>query len=386
MSDPRPAALTVSDVRRANVSRVLRAIQADPGLTQSELAGATGLAAGAISEIIAELAGAGLISVANDPSSTGRGRPRRILHLADEQIDAIGITITRTAIEVRGVSLAGRVISAERLPLIGPPPLDRASDLLAELVAGLLGDRAASIPVVISVPGARVGVRVGSTELEWDGAVDELLTGIRALGVTRIRVGNDGSYATLAEHRLGAGRGYDDAILLLVGRGFGGSAVVAGEILRSHHAPPGFGHVPVVTDGRACPCGLRGCAEMYASVTAIAAALGEAEAYAGVPTQVYVAELERRARAGDAAVLAVLAEARHRIGELAQILIAVLDAEVLVVGGHGGPLAPWLLPEIGGLSVVTVTQGDLGGEAVILGATIAAVDELIADPYGNREE
>ena len=47
-----------------------------------------------------------------------------------------------------------------------------------------------------------------------------------ALGVERVVVDNDVVVATLAEHRLGAGRGFDDLLTVFAGSGVGGALVL----------------------------------------------------------------------------------------------------------------------------------------------------------------
>ncbi|HEV3495797.1 MAG TPA: ROK family protein, partial [Actinomycetes bacterium] len=86
-----------------------------------------------------------------------------------------------------------------------------------------------------------------------------------ALGVKRVVVDNDVVAATLAEHRLGAGRGFDDLLVVFAGSGVGGALVLGGELRTGAHGIAGeIGHVVVVDGGELCPCGRRGCMEAYA--------------------------------------------------------------------------------------------------------------------------
>src|SRR4030095_5339665 len=86
-----------------------------------------------------------------------------------------------------------------------------------------------------------------------------------AVGGKRVVVGNDGVGAALAEHRLGAGRGFDDLLTVFAGSGVGGALVLGGELRAgSHWAAGEIGHMVVVEGGELCPCGRRGCMEAYA--------------------------------------------------------------------------------------------------------------------------
>ena len=91
-----------------------------------------------------------------------------------------------------------------------------------------------------------------------------------ALGVKRVVVDNDVVVATLAEHRLGAGRGFDDLLVVFAGSGVGGALVLGGKLRAGAHGAAGeIGHVVVVDGGELCPCGRRGCMEAYAGRVAL---------------------------------------------------------------------------------------------------------------------
>ena len=86
-----------------------------------------------------------------------------------------------------------------------------------------------------------------------------------------VHVVNDARAATLAEWRLGAGRGVDDLFCLVLGTGVGGSAVVGGRLLEGgSHALGEVGHLTIVVGGRRCHCPNWGCLEAYVGGWAIA--------------------------------------------------------------------------------------------------------------------
>ncbi len=100
-------------------------------------------------------------------------------------------------------------------------------------------------------------------------------------------IDNDGNVAALGEQWLGAARGVDNVAILTLGTGIGGGIVLGGKIWHGMNGMAGeFGHVTVEPEGVPCGCGNRGCAERYASASAImrmareAVATGEAPALA----------------------------------------------------------------------------------------------------------
>ncbi len=85
-------------------------------------------------------------------------------------------------------------------------------------------------------------------------------------------VDNDANAAALAEHRWGAARGAENAVLLTIGTGIGGGLIIDGKLYRgSSGAGAELGHMVIDADGPPCQgnCPNRGCAEAVASGTAL---------------------------------------------------------------------------------------------------------------------
>jgi glucokinase len=158
-------------------------------------------------------------------------------------------------------------------------------------------------------------------------------------------VDNDGNCAALAEHRAGAARRASEAIVLTMGTGIGGGLILGGEIYRGALGAAGeLGHVVIDLDGEHCfdNCPNRGCAELYASGTALAReaqrlaavhpssalarALGQGRDLAGP----LVTEL---AHDGDAAAIEAVSLIGSRLGILIANLANIFNPELVVVGG-----------------------------------------------------
>src|SRR4030081_1430097 len=91
----------------------------------------------------------------------------------------------------------------------------------------------------------------------------------RRLGA-RVFLENDANVAALGEKWLGAARGVDNMAIVTLGTGIGGGIVLNGKIWHGMNGMAGeFGHVTVEPEGHPCGCGNRGCAERYASATAV---------------------------------------------------------------------------------------------------------------------
>lgn len=91
----------------------------------------------------------------------------------------------------------------------------------------------------------------------------------RRLGA-RVFLDNDANFAALGEKWLGAGRDVANMAIVTLGTGIGGGIVLDGKIFHGMNGMAGeFGHVPIEREGFPCGCGSHGCAEQYASASAV---------------------------------------------------------------------------------------------------------------------
>ena len=92
----------------------------------------------------------------------------------------------------------------------------------------------------------------------------EKLTGFK------VKIANDANVATLGEVRFGAAKNKENAVMITLGTGVGGGMVCNGEIIEGNEgAGAELGHTVIAMGGEPCSCGRRGCAEAYASATAL---------------------------------------------------------------------------------------------------------------------
>lgn len=206
---------------------------------------------------------------------------------------------------------------------------------------------------------------------------------------------NDVNCGTLAEHRLGAGRGADTMVGYFLGTGLGGGLIVGGRLHRGLRGLAGeLGHEIVVQGGRSCGCGRRGCVEAYASKTAFLHEFqrrivrrGEGSLLADHLrdyTRLRSKHLRKAWRADDRVTREVLTEGCHYLGVATSNLYAVLAPDRVVYGGGvmealGDELLP-LVRESARQCVFGLDPDDLdlrlselGDDAVPLGAALVAL-------------
>jgi glucokinase len=204
----------------------------------------------------------------------------------------------------------------------------------------------------------------------------------------RVHVLNDATAAVIAEQRVGAARGHDDVVLLTLGTGVGGGAISGGQVLLGAHGLAAeLGHIIIEDGGRPAPSGIRGTLEGYASGRAVAHAAAEAAARGEVGARALDASgVVAAATDGEAWAVALLEDVGHWLAVGVASLAAVLDPTIVVIGGGAGlAMAPWVLPVVraelpelllGGRvrPAIEVTSAALGDEAGLVGAALAASD------------
>ena len=182
---------------------------------------------------------------------------------------------------------------------------------------------------------------------------------------------NDCAMALVAEMAVGAAVGQRDVVMLTIGTGIGGAVAVDGRLLSGTAFAGQLGHLTVDIDGELCRCGRRGCVETMSSGTALARHLAQA----GKPPGMTPRELLDAAEAGDGAAAAVLRRWVRPLRGVIDSLIAVLDPEIVLLGGGLGAAAHASLvhaPSESSWYQRPVRPATLGDDAGMIGAALRA--------------
>jgi glucokinase len=210
-------------------------------------------------------------------------------------------------------------------------------------------------------------------------------------------VDNDANVAALAEHRFGAARGTENAVMLTIGTGIGGGLILGGEIYRgSSGAGAELGHVAIQMDGPGCQgnCPNRGCVEALASGTALGReALAAAESKPDSALGRLLAEgksVDGRAatiaaQQGDEAAIEVFELIGSRLGVALASFANIFEPEVIVIGGGVIAAGDLLLDParrelasraLRPMNRTPVVPAELGADAGMIGAAAMARIEL----------
>ena len=187
---------------------------------------------------------------------------------------AIGIDIGGTSIKGAAVDSDGRVYEKFSIPVVKGEPGETTICKLAEIVKEYISAQNLDNKIVgigIGCPGTldcEKGIVNYSNNLGWNELpVADIMK--KHLPYP-IRLTNDANAASLGEAKFGAGKSYENIIMLTLGTGVGGGIIINGKLFEGNECKGGeLGHTVIVVDGEPCTCGRRGCFESYASATAL---------------------------------------------------------------------------------------------------------------------
>ncbi|MEU9132596.1 ROK family protein [Kitasatospora sp. NPDC048540] len=350
--------------------------------SRAQLARDTGLSKPTVSAALATLEQAGLAREAG-LLAPERGRVAVLYEPDPAAGHVLGIDIGRARLRVALADLAGRIVSRQDVPNRG-----RTADAVADAVVAAARTATAEAGLA---PGDVVHAAIGSPGV-WDETQQRvqyapnlpgwgrrgLFERIEARLATRISVHNDANLAALGEYARGAGAGSRLFVYLLIGTGLGMGVVADGELQRGAHGAAGeIGLLPLPGGGT-----LEGAAAAE-SVVRTARELG----LTGPLTakQVFAA-----ARAGDERAAEAVRREAEQLGYALAVVSAVLDPDLVVLGGglgHGADLllepVEQTLHRLGPLRP-RVAASLLGDEAVLQGALATALGTARAEVFERR--
>lgn len=299
-------------------------------------------------------------------------------------IDLGGTHATCAIVEDRNI-LHAQVVSADGtkgLRSLLPVFVEAFRSLLsrAGLTANACAGLACSLCNIIDV---RSG-KVLSTNQKFDDmpSIDFVAWSKEEFGLP-LRMENDARMALLGENYVGAARGFTDVVMVTLGTGIGGAAMIGGRLLRGKHAQAGNlgGHIPVVVRGRACTCGGVGCAEAEAAGWSLPLVArdwpGFAQSALAREAEINFEALFRLAAENDAVSTSIRGRCLDVWAANAAGLVHSFDPEIIVFGGGVMRSASVILPFIQShierhtwtpWGKVQVRAAELGNNAGLLGA------------------
>ncbi|HEX3785404.1 MAG TPA: ROK family transcriptional regulator [Pseudonocardiaceae bacterium] len=373
-------------VRELTDQIVLDAVFTNAPITRAELAQHTGLSKTTVSEAVRRLESVGLLRVAG----AQRGRPGRVgtyYRVAAEAGFVLAVELNQAGIRVRTADLLGKSIQEAAHPPARPrEPAEVATQLravVAEAIAAGTADHGRLLAVGISVAKPvdpltkRVIDLLDTPYPEGQIQPSEILAD---LVDAPLLVDNDVNLAAIAERWHGAARAVTSFAYIYLGAGMGLGLVIDDKLIRGARGAAGeIGYLSVASTtagpGR------------HAFARAVAAGgFGPADPAGAVPqdTVTVARQVLDRAAAGDAEAAAIVHREGRTIGEAIAAVCAVVDPELVLLGGPIGLHPQLLAPVRAAVRELAplpppVEAGALGEGAALQGALVLALQRGRAD-------
>ena len=337
-------------LKRGNRSAVLYALHAAGSLSRKRLSAGVQLTPAAITKIISELIGEGLVREGASVPAPGAGRREVRLMLVPDARFGLGILIDRHTAILSAARLDGTCVFSESIELQEDAPAEETvislCRRLMQLAEALPQERLLGVGIAVrgvtDTAGRRSQNSMGALSggelpiADWV----ERETGLRAYMMNNVRA------LLAAQLFLTRDANVRGQYFLRCEYGIGAAMTANGDLwLGGSNRCSEIGHIPVVQGGKICTCGKRGCLETVASPMALcedARAILSPEETPLLWRLVGSKPVERvpldavltAAVHGDTAIVALVERATEYMAQAIRSVIYILDPEKTVLYGH----------------------------------------------------
>lgn len=294
---------------------------------------------------------------------------------------ALAVDLGGTKTEAALVDDTGQIVRGSRFR--HPTGSGSTSAQLAAAVTSVVERAVAALPEGLELIGVGIGSagplnaaedRVSPLNLPvWrDFPLRELVVSLVPAVPVTLRM--DGLCITLAEHWVGAARGHNNVMGMIVSTGIGGGLILGGVSVAGPTGNAGhIGHVEVAGFDDPCACGGRGCVEAIASGPKTVA-WARSQGWHGATGE----DLAASFAAGDDIARAAVERSGTAIGRAIASATSLVDLDIVAIGGGFSHVTPELFDyvraaiatrtEFGFVTKTVVVPSGLSGEGPLVGA------------------
>ena len=256
---------------------------------------------------------------------------------------AIGIDIGRNSIRIAVVKIQGEVIAAKSFPLIQPQTREYIISQLLNAVSDIRKSVAPEgiNPICIGTAAKGFidhasGIVLGPDQGIRDWTNVPLAKIINQETGLPTYVGNDANMMTIAEHRFGAAKGYENILFVALRTGIGGGIIINGKLYRGvNNAGGEVGQMIINFNNEISDKGIRGSYEQFASASAVVRRYREEMHTAGLDGENLLScrEIFELSYADSPIAVRVVRENAELVGIGLANLISIFAPEIIVLGG-----------------------------------------------------
>ena len=373
----------LSLLRELGEQAVLETIFRRGPITRPEIAAATNLSKPTVSAAVSRLEQGGLVRAAGRRAGQ-RGRNPVAYVVSSRAGFVVGGDIGGSNVRVAASDLFGERICDLKQPTakegsraVGVQILEMVSDVIdrASTVHGRPLALGLSVPGIVDQSSGRV------TSLAYNVAPEG---GFDPLEVIRDRfdlpvlVENNVNVAAVGERWFGLARGVSTMVFIAIGAGIGMGIIIDDELVRGAHGAAGeIGYLPLVGDPFNPRHRLHGGLEDEIGAAGIVAAFNDRRG-SDDPQLSSVHDVFDLAAAGNTAARSVVDHVASRLGTAIATVCAILDPELVVLGGGIGASPLLLRPARGSAAALVpitarIETSLLGEQAALQGAIAVAL-------------
>jgi glucokinase len=308
----------------------------------------------------------------------------------------VGIDLGGTKISGAFADLEGNVLSQYTIPTSASEGANAVLDRIIAVINRVIEESGKGIEQISAIgigsPGpldSKRGIIIESANLPFKNF--NLVAPVKDRFKVPVYLENDANVAAIGEYLFGAGKGTENMVYITVSTGIGGGAVINGRLYKGSTSNAlEIGHTTIDPEGPRCNCGNYGCAEAFASGTAIGRQAKEAVA-ANLDTSlknyenVGSYEVFREAEKGDRVATDILEKSLKYLGICIANVITSFDPEVVAIGGgvsKGGEIVFDRVKEVVHTRCLKtmaescrIVPTGLGADAGVIGAVALAITE-----------
>jgi predicted NBD/HSP70 family sugar kinase len=382
-----------------NERTLLEYLRSHKPTSRAQLARATRISKPTVSQALAGLEDAGLVRAVGQSIASKGGRVAILYEPNPDAGFVVGVDVGRGWVRAAVANLVGQIIAR-----IDKPNDAQSASTLVALLSRLARDVVTEaglswsqvVHAVIGTPGVfdeqSKRVLFSSNLPGWGrhGLVTELQA---AFGLS-LSVENDANLAALGERSYGWGSSASTFVYITIGTGVGMGIVINGNLYRGARGAAGeigflpFGLDEILEGSRKISDTFLG---MFEEATSAEGIVRQAQKL-GLPASLSPRQIFDAAQQGDSKALALVEQEGYRLAQAIAVITAVLDPELIVLGGGIGQRGELLLPPLERrLQQLTpmrprIVASKLGEDSVLLGSIATALEvahNLVFQDYVN---
>lgn len=345
--------------KELNRALILKLISTKSPISRIELSKITQLSKMSVTNIVSELMEKELVvetkDLLNDSSQVNSaGRTPVMLKTNPAILKSIGVYISRDQCEAALIDINGRILHSTSTPFASMESSDSFINKITSQIDKVLTDSQQTIQDIRGIGVASIGpldILRGTIHepinfhgLEAIPLADRLVSNYGC----PIFINNDMNASALAEKYYGVAKDSHNFVYVGVTNGIGAGIITNSRLFVGHRGYSGeFGHTSINMDGPLCPCGNKGCLEMYAKIPEIIKQFNEALSLgmtSSLKDEVTWPAIVEHAKKGDELCLKLI----HRLAEYVSVglvnLANIFDPETIVLGHDIALASDLMLP------------------------------------------